>query len=185
MNYIKRSRLAAGLTQRELSIATGIFPIEVIADAECDVGVPLNENQRWLIQLVCNAKIKLFAGDAGSPELLTKEKSMNDTSKLLNEMTDSELHAINDELSKQIKEITGEEPLNVKELNKVKDAAWDDYAKAKWAADAAYDAARVATDEAYDAAAAEMSRSKDSLALQNPIRERFFSVKQEQGSELF
>lgn len=73
--------------------------------------------------------------------------------------------------------------MNVKELNKVRDAAWDAYAKAKWAADEAYDAARYASDVAHDAAAAEMARSEDSLALPNPIRERFFSVKQEQNNE--
>jgi hypothetical protein len=34
MNEVKALRLAAGLTQRELSVATAIFPLDVIVNAE-------------------------------------------------------------------------------------------------------------------------------------------------------
>jgi hypothetical protein len=61
MNEVKALRLAAGLTQRELSVATGIFKI---ADAERG-DVELNKNEWWMIQLVCNDRINIFKRDAG------------------------------------------------------------------------------------------------------------------------
>jgi DNA-binding XRE family transcriptional regulator len=63
MNEVKRLRAAAGLTQRELSLTTGIYP-GTIADAEWDTKV-LNEDQWERIQLVCNDRIKIFKRDAG------------------------------------------------------------------------------------------------------------------------
>ena len=64
MNEVKTLRLAAGLTQRELSIATGIFPLDVIVNAERDIRA-LNEDQWERIQLVCDDRIKMFKRDAG------------------------------------------------------------------------------------------------------------------------
>ena len=61
MNEVKTLRLAAGLTQRELSLATGIFKI---TDAELG-DVELNKNEWWMIQLVCDDRIKMFKRDAG------------------------------------------------------------------------------------------------------------------------
>jgi transcriptional regulator with XRE-family HTH domain len=63
MNEVKALRLAAGLTQRELSVATGIYPGK-ITDAERDIRA-LNEEQWERIQLVCDDRIKIFARDAG------------------------------------------------------------------------------------------------------------------------
>jgi len=63
MNEVKALRLAAGLTQQELSVATGIYPGK-ITDAERDIRA-LNEDQWERIQLVCNDRIKIFARDAG------------------------------------------------------------------------------------------------------------------------
>lgn len=57
---VKALRLAAGLTQRELSLATGIFKI---TDAELG-DVELNKNEWWMIQIVCNDRIKMFKEDA-------------------------------------------------------------------------------------------------------------------------
>ena len=64
MNEVKTLRLAAGLTQRELSIATGIFPLDVIVNAERDIRA-LNEDQWERIQLVCDDRIRMFKRDAG------------------------------------------------------------------------------------------------------------------------
>lgn len=62
MNEVKTLRLAAGLTQRELSLTTGIYG--TITDAEWDTKV-LNEDQWGRIKLVCNDRIKMFKRDAG------------------------------------------------------------------------------------------------------------------------
>ena len=63
MNEVKRLRLAAGLTQQELSVATGIYPGK-ITDVERDIRA-LNKDQWDRIQLVCNNRIKMFKRDAG------------------------------------------------------------------------------------------------------------------------
>ena len=63
MNEVKRLRLAAGLTQQELSVATGIYPGK-ITDAERDIRA-LNEDQWERIQLVCDDRIRMFKRDAG------------------------------------------------------------------------------------------------------------------------
>jgi|LakMenE01Jun11ns_1017448.scaffolds.fasta_scaffold9655866_4 hypothetical protein len=63
MALLKALRLAAGLTQQELSVATGIYPGK-ITDAERDIRA-LNEEQWERIQLVCDDRIKIFARDAG------------------------------------------------------------------------------------------------------------------------
>ena len=63
MNEVKTLRLAAGLTQQELSLATGIYP-EEIEDAEKG-GVALNETEWGFMQCVCNDRIKMFKRDAG------------------------------------------------------------------------------------------------------------------------
>lgn len=61
MALLKALRLAAGLTQQELSLATGIFKI---TDAELG-DVELNKNEWWMIQLVCDDRIRMFKRDAG------------------------------------------------------------------------------------------------------------------------
>ena len=63
MALLKALRLAAGLTQRELSVATGIYPGK-ITDAERDIRA-LNEDQWERIQLVCDDRIRMFKRDAG------------------------------------------------------------------------------------------------------------------------
>jgi transcriptional regulator with XRE-family HTH domain len=63
MALLKALRLAAGLTQQELSVATGIYPGK-ITDAERDIRA-LNEDQWERIQLVCDDRIKIFKRDAG------------------------------------------------------------------------------------------------------------------------
>ena len=63
MALLKALRLAAGLTQQELSVATGIYPGK-ITDAERDIRA-LNEEQWERIQLVCDDRIKIFKRDAG------------------------------------------------------------------------------------------------------------------------
>lgn len=63
MNEVKTLRLEAGLTQQELSVATGIYPGK-ITDAERDIRA-LNEDQWDRIQLVCNDRINIFKRDAG------------------------------------------------------------------------------------------------------------------------
>ena len=63
MNEVKALRLAAGLTQRELSVATAIFPLEVIVNAE--LGEALTETQWGLMQSLCNNRINIFKRDAG------------------------------------------------------------------------------------------------------------------------
>ena len=63
MTRMKALRLAAGLTQQELSVATGIYPGK-ITDAERDIRA-LNEDQWERIQLVCDDRIKMFKRDAG------------------------------------------------------------------------------------------------------------------------
>ena len=63
MTRMKALRLAAGLTQQELSVATGIYPGK-ITDAERDIRA-LNEDQWERIQLVCDDRIRMFKRDAG------------------------------------------------------------------------------------------------------------------------
>ena len=63
MALLKALRLAAGLTQQELSVATGIYPGK-ITDAERDIRA-LNEDQWERIQLVCDDRIRMFKRDAG------------------------------------------------------------------------------------------------------------------------
>jgi transcriptional regulator with XRE-family HTH domain len=63
MALLKALRLAAGLTQQELSVATGIYPGK-ITDAERDIRA-LNEEQWERIQLVCDDRINIFKRDAG------------------------------------------------------------------------------------------------------------------------
>jgi hypothetical protein len=63
MNEVKALRLAAGLTQRELSVATAIFPLDVIVNAE--LGEALTKTQWGVVQYVCNDRIKMFKRDAG------------------------------------------------------------------------------------------------------------------------
>jgi hypothetical protein len=64
MALLKALRLEAGLTQRELSVATAIFPLDVIVNAERDIRA-LNEDQWERIQLVCDDRIRMFKRDAG------------------------------------------------------------------------------------------------------------------------
>jgi hypothetical protein len=63
MNEVKALRLAAGLTQQELSVATGI-EIEHIAAEERGEG-GLSAGYWRCIYGVCNDRIKIFARDAG------------------------------------------------------------------------------------------------------------------------
>ena len=63
MNEVKTLRLAAGLTQRELSVATGIYTQEIV-DAERD-DIALSETQWSFVQYICNNRIRVFARDAG------------------------------------------------------------------------------------------------------------------------
>jgi hypothetical protein len=63
MNEVKALRLAAGLTQRELSVATAIFPLDVIVNAE--LGEALTKTQWGVVQYVCNDRINIFKRDAG------------------------------------------------------------------------------------------------------------------------
>jgi len=63
MALLKALRLEAGLTQQELSLATGIYPGK-ITDAERDIRA-LNEDQWERIQLVCDDRIRMFKRDAG------------------------------------------------------------------------------------------------------------------------
>ena len=63
MNEVMKLRLAAGLTQRELSVATGIYTQEIV-DAERD-DIALSETQWSFVQYICNNRIKIFARDAG------------------------------------------------------------------------------------------------------------------------
>ena len=63
MNEVKTLRLAAGLTQRELSVATAIFPLDVIVNAE--LGEALTKTQWGVVQYVCNDRINVFKRDAG------------------------------------------------------------------------------------------------------------------------
>ena len=63
MNEVKTLRLAAGLTQRELSVATGIYTQEIV-DAERD-DIALSDTQWTFMQYICNDRIKIFARDAG------------------------------------------------------------------------------------------------------------------------
>jgi hypothetical protein len=58
MNEVKALRLAAGLTQRELSVATAIFPLDVIVNAE--LGEALTKTQWGVVQYVCNDRINIF-----------------------------------------------------------------------------------------------------------------------------
>ena len=63
MTRMKALRLAAGLTQQELSVATGIYPGK-ITDVERDIRA-LNKDQWDRIQLVCDDRIRMFKRDAG------------------------------------------------------------------------------------------------------------------------
>ena len=63
MTRMKALRLAAGLTQQELSVATGIYPGK-ITDVEGDIRT-LNKDQWDRIQLVYDDRIKMFKRDAG------------------------------------------------------------------------------------------------------------------------
>ena len=63
MNEVKTLRLAAGLTQRELSVATGIYTQEIV-DADRD-DIALSDTQWSFMQYICNDRIKIFARDAG------------------------------------------------------------------------------------------------------------------------
>ena len=63
MTRMKALRLAAGLTQQELSVATGIYPGK-ITDVERDIRT-LNKDQWDRIQLVYDDRIKMFKRDAG------------------------------------------------------------------------------------------------------------------------
>lgn len=62
MNEVKTLRLAAGLTQQELSVATGIYTQEIV-DAE--LGEALTKTQWGVVQYVCNDRIRMFKRDAG------------------------------------------------------------------------------------------------------------------------
>ena len=63
MNEVKTLRLAAGLTQRELSVATGISPIDI---NEAETGErPLDWPQWNFMQYICDDRIKMFKRDAG------------------------------------------------------------------------------------------------------------------------
>ena len=63
MNEVKRLRLAAGLTQRELSVATGIYTQDIV-DAERD-DIALSDTQWTFMQYICDDRIKMFKRDAG------------------------------------------------------------------------------------------------------------------------
>ena len=63
MNEVKTLRLAAGLTQRELSAATGIYTQDIV-DAERN-DIALTDTQWTFMQYICNDRIKIFARDAG------------------------------------------------------------------------------------------------------------------------
>jgi transcriptional regulator with XRE-family HTH domain len=63
MNEVKTLRLAAGLTQRELSVATGIYTQEIV-DAERN-DIALSDTQWTFMQYICNDRIKMFKRDAG------------------------------------------------------------------------------------------------------------------------
>lgn len=63
MNEVKRLRVAAGLTQQELSAATGI-EIEYIAAEERGEG-GLSARYWKCIDRACNNRIKMFKRDAG------------------------------------------------------------------------------------------------------------------------
>ena len=63
MALLKALRLEAGLTQQELSVATGIYPGK-ITDVERDIRT-LNKDQWDRIQLVCDDRIRMFKRDAG------------------------------------------------------------------------------------------------------------------------
>ena len=63
MNEVKTLRLAAGLTQRELSAATGISPIDI---NEAETGErPLDWPQWNFMHYICDDRIKMFKRDAG------------------------------------------------------------------------------------------------------------------------
>jgi DNA-binding XRE family transcriptional regulator len=63
MNEVKKLRLAAGLTQHELSLATGISPIDT---NEAETGErPLDWLQWTLMQYTCGNRIREFKRDAG------------------------------------------------------------------------------------------------------------------------
>ena len=63
MNEVKRLRLAAGLTQRELSVATGIYTQDIV-DAERN-DIALSDTQWSFMQYICDDRIKMFKRDAG------------------------------------------------------------------------------------------------------------------------
>ena len=63
MNEVKTLRLAAGLTQRELSVATGIYTQDIV-DAERD-DIALSDTQWTFMQYICDDRIKMFKRDAG------------------------------------------------------------------------------------------------------------------------
>ena len=63
MNEVKTLRLAAGLTQRELSVATGIYTQDIV-DAERD-DIALSDTQWNFMQYICDDRIKMFKRDAG------------------------------------------------------------------------------------------------------------------------
>ena len=63
MNEVKTLRLAAGLTQRELSVATGIYTQDIV-DAERD-DIALSDTQWSFMQYICDDRIKMFKRDAG------------------------------------------------------------------------------------------------------------------------
>lgn len=72
MNEVKRLRLAAGLTQQELSelsAATSLYQQEIaipeIEAAELGLGEALTKTQWRFMQSVCNNRIKMFKRDAG------------------------------------------------------------------------------------------------------------------------
>ena len=63
MNEVKTLRLAAGLTQRELSVATGIYTQDIV-DAERN-DIALSDTQWTFMQYICDDRIKMFKRDAG------------------------------------------------------------------------------------------------------------------------
>ena len=63
MNEVKTLRLAAGLTQRELSVATGIYTQDIV-DAERN-DIALSDTQWSFMQYICDDRIKMFKRDAG------------------------------------------------------------------------------------------------------------------------
>ena len=63
MNEVKTLRLAAGLTQRELSVATGIYTQDIV-DAERN-DIALSDTQWTFMQYICDDRIRMFKRDAG------------------------------------------------------------------------------------------------------------------------